>query len=88
MYIITNKRVTWRNKTVEVKEIFGTRIKELREENGYGVREFAGMLGISHSALLNYEKGERAADIDVCQKAATIFNVTGDYLLGISDERR
>lgn len=73
---------------MKVKEVFGIRIRELRDENGYGLREFATMLGISHSALTNYEKGKRAADIEICKKAADIFHVTGDYLMGISDERR
>ena len=73
---------------MNTKGIFGTRVKELREENGYGLRELAAMLEISHSALINYEKGERTADIEICKKVADIFHVSGDYLLGISNERR
>ena len=73
---------------MKVKEAFGTRVKELREENGYGLRQFASMLGISHSALKNYESGERTADIEICRKASDIFNVTGDYLMGRTNERR
>lgn len=70
------------------REIFAKRIKELREEQGYGVRELASKLGISHSAISLYESCQRTPDIEVCKLFAEFFNVKGDYLLGISDERR
>lgn len=70
------------------KEVFGARLKALREEKGYGLRECAALLNISHASLSNYENGLRTADIDFCHRAAKLFNVSGDYLIGISDERR
>jgi transcriptional regulator with XRE-family HTH domain len=33
-------------------EIFAARIKELRDEQGLGLREAAAKMGISHSAIL------------------------------------
>jgi len=71
-----------------VKETFGEKLRTLREERGYGVRECAAKLEISHASLINYEKGERAADIEFCKRVADLFEVSGDYLLGLSDERR
>lgn len=71
-----------------VKEIFGIRIKELREERGLGVRECAAKIGISHAALLNYESCRRSPDIEVCKCFAEFFDVSGDYLLGLSNERK
>jgi transcriptional regulator with XRE-family HTH domain len=82
-----SKLITWRF-IVGVREIFGQRIKELREENGLGVRELATILGISHSAISLYESCRRTPDIDVCKLFADYFKVSGDYLIGISDERR
>jgi transcriptional regulator with XRE-family HTH domain len=72
----------------DVKIIFAKRIKELREENGFGVRELAARLGISHASISNYETLKRTPDIDICRIYAKFFNVKGDYLLGITDEKR
>ena len=69
-------------------EIFAKRIKELREERGLGVRELAAKLGISHSAISLYESCKRTPDIDTCKLFADFFNVSGDYLIGISDRRK
>lgn len=69
-------------------EIFSQRIKELREERSLGVRELAGILGISHSAISLYESCRRTPDIEMCRLFAKFFNVSGDYLLGLSNERK
>lgn len=73
---------------MSAKEIFAKRIKELREEQGYGVRELAAKLGISHASISLYESCQRTPDIETCRLFAEFFNVKGDYLLGITDERR
>jgi transcriptional regulator with XRE-family HTH domain len=73
---------------VGAKEIFAQRIRELREEKGLGVRELAILLNISHSAISLYENNQRTPDIDTCTLFAKFFNVKGDYLLGLTDERR
>jgi len=70
------------------KEIFAQRIKELREEKGLGIRELALKLGISHSAISLYESCQRTPDIETCKLFADFFNVSGDYLIGIINERR
>lgn len=72
----------------EVMKVFAQRIKELRDERGLGVRELAAMLGISHAAISFYENCKRIPDITICKKFADFFGVTGDYLLGLSNERR
>jgi transcriptional regulator with XRE-family HTH domain len=73
---------------METRKIFAKRIKDLREENGFGVRETAAKIGISHSSLLNYEGCERTPDIAVLRAFTKLFNVKGDYLLGITDVKR
>lgn len=71
-----------------IQKIFVKRIKTLREEQGLGVRELAAKIGISHAAISFYENCKRTPDIGVCKKFADFFGVSGDYLLGLSDERR
>ena len=73
---------------MEIRKIFAERAKDLREEQGMGVRELAAKMGISHAAVSNYESCKRTPDIETCRLYAQFFNVTGDYLLGISDKKR
>lgn len=73
---------------METREIFAKRIKELREEKGLGARQLAAQLGISHTAILQYESRQRTPNIQICKMFAEFFKVSGDYLIGISDERR
>lgn len=73
---------------METLEIFAQRIRGLRVERGLGVRELAAKLGMSHTAISLYENRKRTPDIVTCKKFSDFFNVTGDYLLGLSDERR
>jgi transcriptional regulator with XRE-family HTH domain len=72
---------------VGASEMFAKRIRGLREEQGLGVRELATKLGVSHSAISLYENNQRTPDIDTCRLFAEFFKVSGDYLLGITDER-
>lgn len=73
---------------MSVMDIFAERIKLLREERGLGVREAAAMMGISHSALSMYENKKRTPDIEICNLLADFYGVSGDYLLGRTNERR
>lgn len=72
----------------EMLKVFAERIKTLREEQGLGIRELASLIGISHAAISFYENQKRTPDIATCKKFADFFGVTGDYLIGLSDERR
>lgn len=70
---------------MECNEVFAQRIRELRESRGLGVRELAAQLGIGNSSLSQYENCKRTPGIDVCKLIADYFNVSCDYLLGLSD---
>jgi len=72
---------------MELLKVFAVRVRELRLERGLGVREFAAKLGISHSNVSRYENCKRTPDIVVCNLFADFFGVTGDYLLGRTDDR-
>lgn len=66
-----------------VTNVFKTRLKELRGNKNQ--TETAKEMGISRSALSYYEAGERTPDINVLCTIAKYYNVTADYLLGLSD---
>ncbi|MBE3586531.1 MAG: helix-turn-helix transcriptional regulator [Thermoanaerobacter sp.] len=62
--------------------IIGKRIKELREQLGLTQEELAEKVGISRSALANYESGLREPKGDILVRFANALNTTTDYLLG------
>lgn len=66
---------------------FGERLKKLRLENGLTQLQLAAMLGISKSNISKYESGNVEPNLDIISKTATHFNVSSDYLLGLSNNR-
>lgn len=67
---------------------FGERLAELRISNGYSKRnEFADKLGIPSTTLRNYETGVREPGHTFLKQISEFFNVSVDYLLGLTDEK-
>lgn len=68
----------------------GNRIKQFREELGLSKIEFAKQIGVSPSAITNYEKEEeeRMPDLRVILKIADTFDVSTDYLLSRIDSKK
>lgn len=67
--------------------MFGNRLTELREEKGLNKKEIAKELKLPYTTYLNYENDEREPNSDTLIKIAKYFNVSIDYLLGVSDVR-
>ena len=65
-----------------------SRIKQLRKKRGITQQRLASELGITQQMLSKYEKDVSLIKIDVLKRIAVYFNVTTDYLLGISDVKR
>ena len=61
------------------------RIKELRESHNMQQKELASALNIPPSTLSQYETGKREPNIETVTKIAKLFDVTTDYIYGISD---
>lgn len=66
--------------------MFPQRLKACRKQKGMSLVALAAVFGMSHSTLSKYESGTRRPDAEMLIKLAQYFNVTTDYLLGISDE--
>ena len=60
------------------------RIKDLREDADLKQSELAEATGISQKTLSNYESGRTNPDSYAIIKLADFFNVTTDYLLGVT----
>lgn len=66
---------------------FGRIITLLRKEKGQSQKEAANNLGISQALLSHYEKGIRECGHEFIIKAAKYYDVSADYLLGISPNK-
>lgn len=67
---------------------FGERLTELRISAGYTKRnEFADKLGIPSTTLRNYETDVREPGHTFLKQISEFFNVSVDYLLGLTDEK-
>ena len=64
------------------------RLRSLRLESGLTKRDLVSMLPLNYSTYANYESGFREPNSDVLQMLAKHFNVSVDYLLGVSDSKR
>lgn len=65
-----------------------SRIKQLREKRGLIQEILAAKLGITQQMLSKYERDVTLIKVDILKKIAMYFNVTTDYLLGVSDVKR
>lgn len=66
-------------------EQVGEKIRKLREETSTPQQKIADLLGVTRQSLSLYEKGERTINVEALGKLAEFFNVSADYLLGLSD---
>jgi len=72
-------------KKVGDKMNLNERIKKLRLENKYTVKELGNIFHLSESTISLYESGKRTPNKDFIIKMSNFFNVSTDYLLGNSD---
>lgn len=63
----------------------GDRLRQLRESMPVTQEDLASRLGISEIQIYRYEKGTAEPRADVVVKLAEFFNVSTDYLLGITE---
>lgn len=61
------------------------RIRELREDKDLRQADISKITGIDQRTLSNYETGKTNPDSFAIIKLADFFEVTTDYLLGVSD---
>ena len=66
-------------------ELFSNRLKELRVNANYTQQQIAEMLGMKQQSYTRYENNTGEPNLDTVVKLCKIFEVSSDYLLGISD---
>ncbi len=64
---------------------FNVRLKQLRQKNKLTQSELADILGLKPTAISNYESKRNEPSFDKLIALSKYFDVSCDYLLGISD---
>ena len=64
------------------------RIKEIRIEKKKMQSEIAALLYVSQQQYSLYERGKREIPVSYLMVLAAYYEVTTDYLLGLTDKRR
>lgn len=72
---------------MSMNEDFPRIITLLRKEKGISQKQAASDLGISQALLSHYEKGIRECGLDFLVRVAKYYNVSCDYLVGITPNR-
>ena len=66
---------------------FGNKLKELRNQNKMTQQQLAAQIGVSKSVISYYELQERIPSPEILLKLASVFRVSTDYLLGVSNDK-
>ncbi len=62
----------------------GAKLKTLRTQHGYSQRYVSEITGISQAVLSGYELGEKTPSIERLLKLSNFYQVSTDYLLGVT----
>lgn len=65
--------------------LLGQRLKELRNERKLTQKQVAEALNLNSVTYLHYEKSQREPSLEVLADMAKFYNVSVDYLLGLTD---
>lgn len=69
----------------EEKSVLAERMTELRKKHNFTQEDIAKYLDCNRATVANYENGKRQPDYNTLIKLAKRYNVTTDYLLGVTD---
>lgn len=66
--------------------IITKRLRDLREDNDFKQDAVAKTLGITRQQYQLYESGKRKLPIDKLKTLCKLYNVSADYILGLTDD--
>ena len=64
------------------------RIRDLREDNDLTQKKVAEYLKCSQQVYSNYEWGQRDIPTEILINLSKLYNVSTDYILGLSDDKK
>ncbi|MEG1562107.1 MAG: helix-turn-helix transcriptional regulator [Bacteroides sp.] len=65
---------------------FGERLRRARERKGLTQVDVYRAIGLNNKSLSRYENGATAPDPDTLRDLIRLYDVSADYVLGLSDE--
>ena len=68
------------------RKVFGERLKSLRTERNIGQNLLAKDLNLSNASISYWETGKQEPCAEAIFKLAQYFDVSADYLLGLTDD--
>ena len=71
-----------------MKELFGLRLKALRERENLTQKQLAEKLDVVKASVSAYETGGVHPSLEILIKICNILDVSADYLLGLSDSKK
>lgn len=69
-----------------MKNNFGSKISECRQNKGMTQEELAGRIGVTPQALSKWERGQSLPDVALLADLCSILGCSADYLLGTMTE--
>ena len=69
-----------------IDNIFGKRLKELRRKRKLSQLGFSNRFNVGYNTISQWETGKREPGLDIIVSIARYFNISLDYLLGLSDD--
>lgn len=67
-------------------EYFGDKLKALRKEKRLTQQQLADKMELVKGSISAYEQNTKYPSLDVLIKLCTFFQVSADYMLGLSDD--
>ncbi|MGG1444382.1 helix-turn-helix transcriptional regulator [Brevibacillus laterosporus] len=65
--------------------MYGKRIREQRKKLNLTMKELGQKINVAESTVSGYESETRKPDIEIIKKLSDLFEVSSDYLLGLTD---
>ena len=66
-------------------EIFGIRLRQLRNDAKLSASKLGKIIGVSDVAIINWENNVNDIKAEYLARLAKYFGVSSDYLLGLED---
>lgn len=67
------------------KNIFSSRLKQLRKDNNLTLQELGTNLNVTKQTTSRWETGDRLPTIELLVSISNYYQVSIDYLLGVTD---
>ena len=69
-------------------KLIGQNLETIRKENKITQKELAKIMGVSEATYVNYKNGETPIQTEILKKFAIYFNVSLDWLVGKSKNKK